>query len=124
MFKFEVGKPMKVYRSGSFKKADDTEGAYVIMRECDNQPEGLERPSKSRKPIKIWLESLPAGIVNDGYVAFDKIVGGEWKSVPAVDIHGERMTDRFGNSIFNEELVLIVEGLKPVTVEPDKKKGA
>ena len=117
MFCFAVDTPMKVYRAGSFKKADDTQGAYVICRECDNQPDGLERPSKSRKPIKFWLPELPKGVVNDGYIVFNKIIGGEWKSVPAVDINGNKMKDRFGHDMFNEELVLLVEGLKAIKVK-------
>ena len=117
MFCFAIDTPMKVYRSGSFKKADDTQGAYIICRECDNQPDGLERPSRSKKPIKFWIPELPKGVVNDGYISFSKIIGGEWKDIPATDINGNRLKDRFGHDIYNSELVLIVEGLKAVKVK-------
>lgn len=124
MFTFSINHPMKVYRSGSFQHKDGTEGAYVICRECDNQPEGLERPSKSRKPIKFWLEKLPEGVCNDGYVIFTTILGGEWKSIPQVDNNGNRMKDRNGNDIFNDELVLVVEGLSAFEMPKDKEKAA
>ena len=122
MFVFSINHPMKVYRSGSFEKADGTKGAYIICRECDNQPDGLERPSKSRKPIKFWLETLPEGVVNDGYIIFSEIIGGEWKDIPAVDVNGNRLKDRFGHDIFNSELCLTVEGLKSFTEIPEDVK--
>ena len=122
MFTFSINHPMRVYRSGSFTTKEGTKGAYVIARECDNQPEGLERPSKSRKPIKIWLDELPEGVANDGYVVFSEILGGEWKSVPATDIHGARLKDRYGNDIYNDELVLVVNGLKAFVPEKAKEK--
>lgn len=122
MFKFEVGKPMKVYRSGNFVNKNGDKGGFIICRECDNQPTDIERPSKSRKPIKFWLPALPEAVCNDGYITFDKILGGEWKSVPQVDNQGNRMKDRNGNDIFNDELVLIVEGLAAFEMPKDADK--
>ena len=122
MFTFSINHPMKVYKSGTFEKADGTKGAFIICRECDNQPDGLEHPSKSRKPIKFWLDTLPEGVVDDGYITFTGIIGGEFKSVPATDINGNRMKDRAGNDIYNPELVLVVEGLAPFTPKEKKEK--
>ena len=127
MFTFSINYPLFAYRAGNFTQKDGTKGAYVICRECDNQPEGLERPSKSRKPIKFWLEDLPEGVTNESYIVFSEILGGEWKSVPQVNEQGERMKDRFGHDIYNDELCLVVNGLKAFVKpeEPKKeKKGA
>lgn len=123
MFTFSVNHPMKVYRSGSFAHKDGTEGAFIICRECDNQPAEIERPSKSRKPIKFWLDKLPEGVCNDGYIIFTGIVGGEWKSVPQIDTQGNRMKDRNGNDIYNDELILVVEGLKAFEMPADKEQA-
>ena len=123
MFSFAVNKPMKVYKSGSFTRKDGTEGAFIIARECDNQPAEIERPSKSRKPIKFWLPALPDGVCDDGYIIFTTILGGELKSIPAVDVNGNRMKDRFGNDIYNDELVLIVDGPSAFNMPEDKEKA-
>ncbi len=113
MFPFSVNKPMKVYRSGSFCRRDGVSGSYIICLECDNQPPEIETPSKSRMPIKFWLESaLPKGICNDGYIVFDTIKGGELRTIPAIDINGNIAKDKYGKIIYNTELVLNVEGLR------------
>lgn len=123
MFTFSVNHPMKVFRSGSFSRKDGTDGAFIICRECDNQPAEIERPSKSRKPIKFWLEKLPENVCDDGYIIFTDILGGEWKDVPATDINGNRMKDRYGNDIYNSELVLVVDGLKAFEMPADKEQA-
>lgn len=122
MFSVRINKPLRVYRSGSFKTAEGAEGAYVILRECDNQPPELERPSKSRNPVKIWLDRLPSNVVNDGWIIFDKMIGFDWKSVPATDINGNRLKDRLGHDIFNPEIVAIVEGLTAFDMDKEKAK--
>ena len=56
-------------------------------------------------------------------IIFSEIIGGEWKDLPAVDVNGNRMKDRFGSDIYNSELCLIVNGLKAYEpIETAKKK--
>ena len=89
MFTIKTGEMLKVHSASAFTKKDGTAGAVIILMENENQPENIERPSKSKSMCKIWLDKLPKGIVNGGYITLTKIGGIEWLHIPSTYHKGE-----------------------------------
>ena len=126
MFSIRVNSAIKVSKCGSFEKNDGSKGAYIIARECENQAENLERPSTNKYPVKLWLDELPEGVVEGGFFVVEEILGFDIRHVPATDRNGNRLTDRYGNPSFNDEVVLIatgIQGYPPKSDKPDKKNS-
>lgn len=121
MFSIKVGSPLRVH-SASCYEVDGRKGALVTLMECENQPMDSENPSKSKYLAKIWLDNLPEGVVAGGLVVFDTILGVDVKHVRSTDINGNKLTDKYGNPAYHDELVLIVDGLQKFPPEENAKK--
>ena len=74
MFSFRFGQAIRVHTASSFKDSEGNPAFCILMVESENQPEGLERPSKSKSQIKIWGKGeLPESIFRNIDVAGENI---------------------------------------------------
>jgi len=75
MFDVNVGQTLKVSYAREGKHQDGTPYAVICCYERDNQPEGIDNPSKSCDSIKIWLDKLPKGITDGCLIQIKSILG-------------------------------------------------
>lgn len=81
MFSMRFGEKYKVKYARSGFKQDGTSYGLIAMTENENQPEGLEKPSKSTSIIKIWLPTLPNGITDGSIIVIHSFDGFDWKHI-------------------------------------------
>jgi len=62
MFTITKGVNLTVNRAYEGTKKDGVHYALIKFVESENQPEGIERPSKSSSTINCWFEEFPEGI--------------------------------------------------------------
>lgn len=124
MFTFRFGQPMKVHTASAFNNKEGNPGFVIILTEDENQPEGIERPSRARNQIKIWgTGEMPSGLHNDCVIQILSAAGFDWKHVPRKNrMTGEVVYDRYGNPIYDSHIELIAPEIHIVdTVETAKK---
>ena len=129
MFTFRFNQSMNVHSASNFKDSDGNDRFVIIMTEEENQPEGLERPSKSKNQIKVWgMGLLPESLHNGCKIAIESFEGFDWKHVPRKNRYtGEVITDRNGYTIFDSHIELlspVIKVLDPVETAKKSKKGA
>ena len=98
MFNFEIGKSYVVKNARQGTQQNGTKYALLSFVECDNQPEGVERPSESKATVKAWLSELPKGIKDGGIVTLTGMSGFNWQHVPH---------DWGGKTYYKDEIVLV-----------------
>ena len=91
------GKYVVKYARSGFKK-DGSPYGLIAMVEYENQPDGLERPSKSKSTVKIWLPTLPSGIKDGSVIQVHSFDGFDWKHL----VHEE-----YGKPVFQDVIELI-----------------
>ena len=62
MFSIRKNVAYTVNKAVSGTKKDGSKFALIKLIESENQPEGIERPSKSSYPVNMWLEEFPAAV--------------------------------------------------------------
>ena len=97
-------KKNSVYRVHSARTGTQKDGkTYAMLKflECENQPEDLETPSKSKTPLYVWYAAFPEALkgVKDG--ALVKITDFE-----GIDLYRDSY-ERFGKTEFSPCLRLI-----------------
>ena len=109
MFTFRFGQTLKVHTASAFKDSEGNDKFVIIFTEDENQPEGMERPSRSKNQIKVWGNGvLPEKLHNDCLVQVESCAGFDWKHVPRKNRYtGEVMTDRQGNTLFDSHIELV-----------------
>ena len=129
MFSFRFNQPMRVHTASAFKDSEGNDKFVIIMTEEENQPAGLERPSRSKNQIKIWGTGLlPEKLHNGCLISIESAVGFDWKHVMRKNrMNGEVITDRSGNTIFDSHIELVgpvVHLIDPQeTIKKQKKKA-
>ena len=126
MFSFRFGSVMNVHTASAFKNQNGDPGFVIIMMENENQPEGIERPSRSKNQIKIWgTGEMPAELHNGCKITIDNAAGFDWKSLPRKNKQtGEPVFDRYGNPVFDQHIELIAPTIHVInTVEKAKKNS-
>ena len=123
MFTFRFGQAMKVHTASSFCNKNGDQGFVVILTEDENQPEGIERPSRSKNQIKIWgTGAMPDALHNGCTITINSAAGFDWKHLPRKNKQtGDYITDRYGNTIYDSHIELIAPEIHIVnTVEKAK----
>ena len=124
MFSFRLDQSVRVHSASAFKTKEGEDGYVLICTEDENQPEGLERPSRSKNQIKVWGKgAMPEGLHNNCIVQFKSIAGFDWKHLPRKNKNtGEYISDRYGNTIYDSHIELV--GAVIHIVDPvEKAKG-
>lgn len=97
MFSIKFGEKYVVKYARSGNKKDGTSYGLIAMIESENQPEGLERPSKSKSVVKIWLPTLPKGITDGSVIQLHSFDGFDWKHI----VHEE-----YGKPVYSDVIEL------------------
>lgn len=97
MFSMRFNEKYNVKYARSGYKKDGSSYGLIAMIESENQPDGLERPSKSKSVIKIWLPSLPAGITDGSVITVKSFDGFDWKHL----VHEE-----YGKPVYSDVIEL------------------
>lgn len=98
MFSVNFGENYKVKYARSGIKQDGEPYALIAMQECENQPEGLEHPSKSKATVKAWLTGLPKGITDGSIIKINSFTGFDWKHIAS---------EAFGKTVYNDVIELV-----------------
>lgn len=81
MFTITKGQVYTVNKAVSGNKKDGNPYALIKFIESQNQPEGIERPSKSNSAVNVWFESFPkelAGVTDGANVRLLDFDGVKW----------------------------------------------
>jgi len=98
MFSIKFGGKYVVKYARSGLKKDGTSYGLIAMIESENQPDGLERPSKSKSVVKIWLPTLPSGITDGSVIQIHSFDGFDWKHI----VHEE-----YGKPVYSDVIELV-----------------
>ena len=125
MFSFRFGQAIRVHTASSFKDSEGNPAFCILMVESENQPEGLERPSKSKSQIKIWGKGeLPESMHNDCLISIESAAGFDWKhNVRKNKMTGEIITDRSGNTVYDHVIELVAPTIKVLEPTATAKKS-
>lgn len=125
MFSFRFNSTLNVHSASAFKNKAGEPGFCIIMREDENQPAGIERPSRSKNPIKIWgTGEMPEGLHNGCQIVIVSAAGFDWKSLPRKHpTTGEQVYDRYGQPIFDPVIELVAPDIHIVKPEETAKKS-
>ena len=68
MFTITKNSVYTINKAAQGRKKDGSSYALIKFIESQNQPEGIERPSKSNSAVNVWFESFPKGLegITDG----------------------------------------------------------
>ena len=102
MFTITKGNTYTVNRATSGNKKNGEPYALIKLIESENQPAGIERPSKSNSAVNIWFESFPEGMqgIKDGsLIRILDFAGVKW-------IH-EEYYNRSGDKQYRDVLELV-----------------
>lgn len=126
MFTFRFGQNLKVHTASSFNNKNGDQGFVIILTEDENQPEGLERPSRSKNQIKIWgTGAMPEGLHNGCTIQIMGCEGFDWKHLPRKNrMTGDVICDRYGNTIYDSHIELITPEVHIVDTVEKSKKGS
>lgn len=97
MFSIKFNTQYKVKYARSGYKQDGTGYALVAFVENENQPEGLEHPSKSKATVKAWLPFMPQGITDGCVINLISFDGFDWKHIAS---------EAFGKTVYNDVIEL------------------
>jgi len=125
MFTFRFNETLKVHTASAFKNKEGNDAFCIILTEDENQPAGLERPSKAKSQIKIWgVGTMPETLRNDCLIQIESCAGFDWKHLPRKNRYtGEVITDRSGNTIFDSHIELVGPVIKVVEPAENIKKA-
>jgi len=97
MFSIKINNEYKVKYARSGLKQTGEPYALIAMQENENQPEGLEHPSKSKATVKAWLDKLPAGVTDGCVIKLVSFDGFDWKHISS---------EAFGKTVYNDVIEL------------------
>lgn len=109
MFSIKFDNQYKVKYARSGLKQDGSPYALIAMVENENQPEGLEHPSKSKATVKAWMDWLPNGVTDGCIITLKSFDGFDWKHIAS---------EAFGKTVYND----VIE-LKNAVIELAKAEG-
>lgn len=108
MFNVEFGKVYRVkYARSGAKQTGETYGLIALV-ENENQPEGIERPSKSNSTVKVWMPTLPSGITDGCMVKINSFTGFNWKHI----VH-----EQYGKPVYTDVIELLNAVIELAKVE-------
>ena len=102
MFTITKNCVLTVNRAYSGPKKDGSRYALIKFVESENQPAGIERPSKSSSTINCWYESFPEGL--DGVKPGDLLRLIDFDGVKWIH---EQFSDRKGDTAYRDVLELV-----------------
>lgn len=109
MFSININNEYRVkYARAGFKQTGEPY-ALVAMTEDENQPAGLEHPSKSKSTVKCWLSKLPEGVTDGCVIKLVSFTGFDWKHIAS---------QAFGKTVYND----VIE-LKDAVIELAEAEG-
>lgn len=126
MFTFRFNQAIRVHTASAFKDGEGNPAFCILMVENENQPDGLERPSKSKSQIKIWGKGeLPATMHNGCLISIESCAGFDWKhNVRKNKMTGEIITDRSGNTVYDHVIELVAPTIKVLEPTETAKKSS
>lgn len=126
MFSFRLDQSIRVHTASAFKTKEGNDGYVIICTEDENQPEGLERPSRAKNQIKVWGNGvMPEGLHNNCLIQFKSIAGFDWKHLPRKNrMTGEQIYDKLGNPIYDSHIELVGAVIHIVDPVEKAKKGS
>ena len=97
MFSINFNGEYKVKYARSGLKQTGEPYALVAMIENENQPAGLEHPSKSKATVKAWLSKMPEGVTDGCVIVIESFDGFDWKHIAS---------EAFGKTVYNDVIEL------------------
>ena len=97
MFSINFNSELRIKYARSGSKQDGTPYAVIAAVENENQPEGVEHPSKSKATVKAWLDKLPEGVTDGCVIRLTSFTGFDWKHVAS---------EAFGKTVYNDVIEL------------------
>lgn len=125
MFAFRFNQNLNVHSASAFNNKAGEAGFVIIMYENENQPEGIERPSRAKNAIKIWgTGEMPEALHNGCVIRIESAAGFDWKFLPRKNkMTGDQVFDRFGNPIFDSHIELVAPVIHIVEPTENAKKS-
>ena len=97
MFSINFNSELKVKYARSGMKQTGEPYAVIAMVENENQPAGLEHPSKSKATVKAWLSEMPKGVTDGCVIKLISFDGFDWKHIAS---------EAFGKTVYNDVIEL------------------
>ena len=97
MFAININGEYRVKYARSGLKQTGDPYAIVAFVESENQPTGLEHPSKSKATVKAWLDKMPEGVKDGCIVRLLGFDGFDWKHIAS---------EAFGKTVYNDVIEL------------------
>ena len=109
MFSVHNGNTFRIKYARTGVKQSGENYAILAFVEKENQPAGLEHPSKSNCTVKAWIDKLPEGVTDGGMVRLVSQEGFDIKHI---------QNERFGKPVYED----VTEIYKAVFVAVPEEK--